>query len=119
MSLTVQFDPTMPYDGVGYNRGCPPGYFAQFVPAGEEDSSQPPSIIVPGGPTAIRCRMIEGYTDIVNANESGQVSADSWLNYVSTVGEFAGDVTSGLSFGVQSILPWALVGLAVMLLVRR
>jgi hypothetical protein len=119
MSVTVVFDPSLPYDGIGYNRGCPPGYFAQFVAAGEADATQPPRVVVMGGPTAIRCRIIEGYTPQVNAVETGQAEAESWNNFVEEVGNVAASVGENVGWGLGTIAPWLLAGLALILFLRR
>lgn len=118
MSQTLPFDATLPFEGTGFNRGCPPGYFAQFVPVGADDSSQPPPF-VEGGPTAIRCRYIEGYTPAVNADETGQAAADSWAGYLQEIDEAVGAVGDTFEFGFAQVMPYAVIGLVAFLLLRR
>lgn len=114
---TLPFDPSMPYEGVGLNKGCPPGYFCQYVQPSDLDASQPVEAgIVPGGTTAVRCRQIEGYTPAVNAQETGQVAADTWLNQVNSVGEIA---NAAVSFALEKYVPWIIGGLAAWWFINR
>lgn len=65
---------------------------------------------------AVRCRKIDGYTGAVNASETGQASADNWLNAVNAVGDAAKTAAGYFGIGLGTI---ALVLGAVMLLNRR
>ena len=82
MSLTLRFDFDLPYDRPegGYNRGCPPGYFAQFVYSGDIDAQR-----LPGNDPnmGIRCRLMPDLTqppEAVSADiaEINQESGTSW-----------------------------------------
>jgi hypothetical protein len=121
LPVVIAFDPALPYaEQVGDNRGCPPGYFAQRVAPGETASSQPASIgIVPGGSVAVRCRLMDGYTPAVNAQETGQAAADSWLNAVNAVGDVASRAASALGTGLQFSLSWIAVLGGLYLLILR
>lgn len=55
VSVTLPFDPARPYPGVGWNKGCPPGYFAQFVGEGQTDAMHLPEN---SGGVATRCRVM-------------------------------------------------------------
>lgn len=79
----LPFDPTLPYtrtDNMMINRGCPVGYFAQFVPAGTDSAVfvQIPNLVQG---SYIRCRKMAGYTSAVNAAETGQAAAQSWYTF--------------------------------------
>lgn len=123
---TLPFDASLPWPGVGDNRGCFPGYFAQRVAVGEFDASQPASVgIVSGGPTAIRCRRMDyldgtlQYTGAINAAETGQAAAESWYQTTKGVGDFFSKVGLTLGTGLHGILSWALVGGALYFLIIR
>lgn len=74
-ALVVTFDPSLPYDKPegGYNRGCPPGYFAEFVGVGEAGSTP----LGGGSTTAVRCRLVEGTTAADIQRETGTTTSET------------------------------------------
>lgn len=117
---TLPFDETLPWPGVGDNRGCFPGYFAQRVAPGELDSSQPASIgIVQGGSVAVRCRRMEGYTAAINAEETGQRAAENWYQTTKSVGDFFGNVGLNIGTGLHTLASYAIVGAALYFFILR
>jgi len=118
----VAFDPSLPYtdrpvSGLLINRGCPPGYFAQIVGAGE-----PGAVVVsiPGvvNNQAVRCRLIDTSNAATIATESGTTAAETLAIYTDAVQDTYQDVASAVSFG----LPWvalALAALAVLYVMPR
>jgi hypothetical protein len=123
LPLTIAFDPALPYqEQTGFNQGCPPGYFAQFVETGEADSSQPASVgIVPGGSTAIRCRLKSGYTAQINAEETGQAASESWYQATHALGQPGEWLPSstGLLAGFGPLALLGVAAIALLALVRR
>lgn len=112
----VPFDPTLPYldrpvSGLLINRGCPPGYFAQLVGAGE-----PGAVVVniPGvvSNQAVRCRLMATSDAGSITYESGTTAAESLAIYTEAIKDTAGDIGAGLKFG----LPWVALGLATLAL---
>lgn len=81
----MPYDPTLPYDrpGAVINRGCPDGYFAQFVEAGSPGAVfvQIPDLVQG---SYMRCRLMATTTAQTNAEETGQLAADSWYNFTNT-----------------------------------
>lgn len=117
---TLPFDDALPWPGVGDNRGCFPGYFAQRVAPGEPDSSQPASIgIVQGGSVAVRCRRMADYTAAINAQETGQAAAENWYQSTKSVGDFFGKVGLNIGTGLQTLASYAIVGAALYFFILR
>lgn len=86
-SVVILFDASLPYtEHQGYNRGCPPGYAAEFVGIGQ------PLATPINATTAVRCRLIEGITAAEIAAETGV-----------TVGEAANVVTGAVGDTVQQV----------------
>jgi hypothetical protein len=85
--VTILFDPSLPYteqpDAV--NRGCPPGYFAQYVASGEANATYVAGLTAPGGTTMLRCRKMEGYTAHDNEQETGQAAAEAWNRFAAAL----------------------------------
>ena len=91
MSLTLRFDlsqQTNP-EAIGMNRGCPPGYFAQFVAADQPDATD-----YGNQWTAVRCRLLP--PSVANGNDPGgdplavpadvpEVLAESGTTYTETL----------------------------------
>ena len=100
-----------------YNRGCPVGYFAQFVPPGSVASSPSPS----GNPlVAIRCRRIDTTTPETLRDESG-ISAEEALGVLrDAVSDTGGQVGAAVGDALGAVGSWTpLVLLLAILLVGR
>lgn len=81
----LPYDATLPYERSGalINRGCPDGYFAQFVPSGTPGAVyvQIPELVQG---SYMRCRLMATTTAQTNAEETGQLAAESWYNFTNT-----------------------------------
>lgn len=87
----VTWDPTLlsnPTGPIGYNRGCPPGYFAELVPAGS-DFGQAIDPANPGG-NWVRCKFYGGYN-------AGDVAATQSEARGRAIGDTVGDITGAVS----------------------
>lgn len=104
---SLPYDPAMPFDrpGAVVNRGCPPGYFAQFMPSGAGGSVY---VSIPGlvQGSWMRCRLMATTTVQTNAQESGQQATQSWYNLTNT-GFGAG---LGVALDWLKWVPWLVGG---------
>lgn len=105
----VPFDTALPYtdrgDNLQINRGCPPGYFAQFVPAGTRGAVfvQIPDLVQG---SYMRCRLMATTTPQTQAEETGQSAAQSWYDLTNTgLGAGFGNFLQALGW-----IPWIVGG---------
>jgi hypothetical protein len=109
--LLYDFGRPYPHE-VEWNRGCPAGYFPQFVAPGAEAAQE----YRPG--MAVRCRRLDTLTPTTIAEESGL----SWEEYAGVVIDAAGDTAGDLYHAAQAgarlaswLLPAIIVGAALLL----
>jgi len=86
-------NPTAP---VVWNRGCPPGYFAQFVPPGAEGA------VKVGETNWVRCRLLSTATPGTIARESGPSPSERVLIFA---GEAARRVQESLQAAGEALKP--------------
>lgn len=111
---SLPYDPTFPFDRPGalINKGCPPGYFAQIVPASAEGSVY---VKIPGivQGSWMRCRLMATTTVQTNAEESGQAAAQSWYNLTNTgLGAGFGDFLKALGWiplAIGGYIAWQVI----------
>lgn len=110
----IPWDPSLPYPmrGVDVNRGCPDGYFAQFVGIGE-----PGAVAIPGKTYALRCRLMQTSTAQTIQEESGTTATENLAIYTEALKDTASDIGSAVKIGG----PWIVVGLVALavILLRR
>jgi hypothetical protein len=118
--LVLVFDASLPYEErQGWNRGCPPGYFAQFVGIGEP-------LATPISTTAaVRCRLIEGITaaDVqkesgVTEREAGEIIAGALSDTAQTVKDASVNILGSLGPLVTLAL-LAVIGVSVARVIGR
>lgn len=112
--LPYDFGRPYPHE-VEWNRGCPSGYFPQFVAPGAEAAQE----YRPG--MAVRCRALATLTPTTIAEESGL----SWEEYAGVVVDAAGDTAGDLYEAAQEgarlaswLLPVVVLGVAFLWLRR-
>lgn len=100
----LPWNPSLPYDrpGAVVNQGCPEGYFAQFVGAGE-----PGAIQYPGGSpsTWVRCRLMASTSPETIVAESGVTADEALAVYTQAVA----DTVEQAAAAVKLALPWAVI----------
>jgi hypothetical protein len=94
-----------------YNKGCQPGYGAEFVAAGQP-MAVPYDPAAPSG-TWIRCRAIANVTAAAIASETGTSFAEEVGIYTGAVGDTVSQVTQTVKAAIPS---WATVNLALVAL---
>jgi len=106
----IPWDPSLPYAmrGVDVNRGCPDGYFAQFVGIGE-----PSAVTVPGKTYALRCRLMQTSNAQTIQEESGTTAAENLAIYTEALKDTAGDIGSAIKLGG----PWVVLGLVALAII--
>jgi len=115
---SLQANPTAP---LLWNRGCPPGYFAQFVGAEFFDASVIPVRVVVAIPDTatsnnyVRCRLMA-------TTDAGTIQAESGTTWQETLEAWraaVGQTGSGLLAGLGGALPWLALGAFALLALGR
>jgi hypothetical protein len=108
--MVVAFDPALPYaEHLADNRGCPDGYFAQYVEPNGVDY-QPP-----GKSYALRCRLIATSTaETIQEESAAPFWVNAALNFDQGVRTLGGGLAAAAGAGLQVLAPW-LIGGAVLL----
>lgn len=106
-----------PDHAVYWQRGCPLGYYAQFVAPGTEGAAPSPS----GNPSIwVRCRLMPQTQEEMQAqrDESGTSWAESWNVLLQAAKDTGLEIVAGAtSFGKWAVI--GLVALGAILLLRE
>lgn len=117
----VTWDPSLlqqPDAAVYWNRGCPPGYFAEFVS---------PTFVAPDGtrPTdygnpasRVICRAVATTTPDTIVDETGATWQDALDNFNAAVQQTLTQVSGSILGGVGATLPLLLLGVLVIMVLN-